>query len=169
VRNVRRHLILLFLAAGVAAGVAGAAITQVDPSTVPTGFLVANNDVKTPLKVKVAGGPEHVLPDGADIYVQHAAIPPGGSTGWHTHAGPVFVMMVNGALTLYDGDDPTCTGTSYSAGSGFVDRGFGHVHIARNEGSVPAEFYAFYELPAGSGDAGVKIPQPGFTNPACTF
>ena len=166
---MKRLIVLGFVVAGFAATAAWAAIVQVDPATVPSGFLVAGSSVQTPLKVKVAGGSEHVLRDGADVYVQHASIPPGGSTGWHSHAGPVFVMMVRGALTLYEGDDETCTGTSYSAGSGFVDQGFGHVHIARNEGSVPAEFYAFYELPAGSGDAGVKIPQPGFSNPACGF
>jgi hypothetical protein len=168
-RKATHRLMVLLVLVGVMAGAAAAAITQVDPTTVPTGFLVANNAVQTPVNVKVEGGPEHVFADGADIYVQHAAIPPGGSSGWHSHAGPVFVMMVKGALTLYDGDDPTCTGTTYSAGTGFIDRGFGHIHIARNEGSVPAEFYAFYLLPAGTGDAGVKIPQPGFSNPACSF
>ena len=168
-KKVRRNLVVLIVIAGVTAAAAAAAITQIDPNTVPKGFLVANNAVQTPLKVKVVGGPEHVLPDGADTYVLHGAIPPGGSTGWHSHAGTEFVMMVNGALTLYDGDDKTCTGTTYAAGRGFVDRGFGHIHIARNEGSVPAEFYAFYELPAGAGDAGVKIPEPGFSNPACNF
>lgn len=168
-KKVRRNLVVLTVIAGVTAAAAAAAITQIDPNTVPKGFLVANNAVQTPLKVKVEGGPEHVLPDGADIYVLHGAIPPGGSTGWHSHAGPEFVMMVNGALTLYDGNDSTCTPHTYSAGTGFVAPGFGQIHTARNEGSVPAEFYAFYELPAGAGDAGVKIPEPGFSNPACNF
>lgn len=36
-------------------------------------------------------------------------------------------------------------------------------------GSIPAEFYATYVLPAGSGAASVKIPQPTFSNPACAF
>jgi hypothetical protein len=146
-----------------------ATITAVDPSTVPTGFLVAGDDVETPLDLKVGQSRERILPDGSEVYVQHASIPAGGSTGWHTHAGPVIVMMVGGALTLYDGDDKTCTGTRYASGTGFIDQGYGHVHIARNEGSTPAEFYATYILPAGSGPAGVKVLTPDQANPNCPF
>lgn len=146
-----------------------AALSQVDSATVPHGFLVVGSGVATPLDIKVGQNREHILADGSEVYLQHGTIAPGGSTGWHSHAGPVFVTIVTGALTLYDGDDPTCTGTTYSAGQGFIDEGFGHVHIARNEGVVPVDFYATYVLPAGSGAAGVKIPLPGFSNPACPF
>jgi quercetin dioxygenase-like cupin family protein len=149
--------------------VLAAAIVQVDPSLVPQGFLVKGSGVSTPIDLKVAGGPEHVLAQGSQVYVQHATIQPGGSTGWHTHAGPVIVVMVKGSLTLYEGDDKACTGQMYTAGSGFVDEGFGHIHIAKNLGSTPAEFYATYILPPGSGDAGVKTPMPTFHNPACGF
>ena len=62
-----------------------------------------------------------------------------------------------------------CPGRSYGVGERSVDPGFGFVDIARNDGSVPAEFYATYILPAGSGDTGVKIPTPGQGNPACPF
>ncbi len=146
-----------------------AAISQVDPSTVPSGFLVTGDDVETPIDLKVGDSRERILKDGSEVWVQHASIPAGGSTGWHTHAGPVIVMMVGGALTLYDGDDTTCTGTRYANGTGFIDQGYGHVHIARNEGSTPAEFYATYILPPGSGAAGVKILTPDKANPACPF
>ncbi len=167
------------LAAAIPA-VAFAAIDQVDPSTVPTGFLVASSRVPTGLKVGVIGGRTHRLADGEQVYVQHAIIPPGGTTGWHSHAGPVIVLMVKGSLTYYPAKPrhrehgtttaaPGCPGTTYAMGEGFVDPGFGFVHNARNEGTVPAEFYATYVLPAGAGDAGVKIPQPGAGNPACPF
>lgn len=167
--RLRRTITLGLLATALSANPILAAIVQVDPSTVPQGFLVAASDVATPMHLKIANGPERIYSDGSQVYVQHAAIAPGGSTGWHTHAGPVIVTIVRGALTLYDGDDRTCTGETFAAGSGFADEGFGHVHIARNEGSTPAEFYATYILPPGSGDAGVKTPLPEFHNPACPF
>jgi cupin domain len=58
------------------------------------------------------------------------------STGWHTHPGPVLITVVQGEVTFYDYDDPTCTPTVVSAGQGYVDTG--HGHIGRNESGQPA-------------------------------
>lgn len=66
-----------------------------------------------------------------DVVVQHIVIGPGGNTGWHTHPGPVIVLIASGTITLYDGDDPTWTGHPYAAGQSFVDIGSGHVHLGR--------------------------------------
>ena len=167
--RLRRGLTLALIATALSVSPMPAAIAQVDPATVPQGFLVAAGFEATTLHLKVGSGATHVYATGSQIYVQHATIAPGSSTGWHTHSGAVIVVMVNGALTLYDGDDRTCTGETFGPGSGFTDQGFGHIHIARNEGTVPAEFYATYILPPGSGDAGVKTPLPDFHNPACSF
>ncbi len=52
-------------------------------------------------------------------------------------------------MSFYDSEDPTCTARVYSAGEAFVDRGQGHVHIARNEGSVDLELWAtYFDVPA---------------------
>ena len=79
----------------------------------------------------------------SDVIVQQVTIAPGGSTGWHSHPGPAVVIVKSGSLTLYDGDDRRCIGTTYSAnpatpavGKVFIDEGRGHVHIGRNEGST---------------------------------
>jgi hypothetical protein len=149
-----------------AAATAYANLPQVDPSTVPTGFLVANSQVSTSLNIKVDGGPAHVLPDGAEVFMRHVVFAAGASTHWHTHLGPVVVTVVSGSVTLYDGDDKTCTGVTFVAGQGFIDQGFGHIHLARNEGTGPADFYATYILPPDAGDT-LAVPAPGFTNPAC--
>jgi hypothetical protein len=76
--------------------------------------------------------------------------------------GPLFVTVVSGALTLYDGDDEECTPHTFTAGQGFVDPGFGHVHIARNESTtVSAELYASYlNVPPG-GLFRLDAPNPG--------
>jgi hypothetical protein len=60
---------------------AWAALPQVDPATVPTGLLVANNRVNTPLKVKVDGTAEHRLPNGSEVFINHGVNPPGSSSG----------------------------------------------------------------------------------------
>lgn len=163
--NMRKTLVVSAVVVLALLGTAASAtLPQVDPATVPTGNLVANNSVSTPLKIKVDGGAEHVLGNGTEVFIRHLVLPAGGSTGWHTHLGPVLVTMVRGSLTLYDGDDKTYTGVTYTAGHGFIDRGFGHVHLARNERSEPADFYATYLLPPDGGDT---LAIPASANPNC--
>jgi len=148
------------------AATAYATLTQVDPSTVPTGILVANSRVMTPLDIKVNGAATHVLSGGTEVFMRHVVFAAGASTGWHTHLGPVVVTVVSGSLTLYDGIDRICHGVTVVAGQGFIDQGFGHIHLARNEGTVPADFYATYLLPPDAGDT-LAVPVTGFANPAC--
>jgi quercetin dioxygenase-like cupin family protein len=85
----------------------------------------------------------------SDARVVHFRITPGGFFGWHTHPGPVFVMITAGTLTYYDSHDPA-NGIDYEAGTGFVDEGGGHVHDARNEGNVDLEIVAFFLTPRGT-------------------
>lgn len=100
----------------------------------------------------------------SDVIVNHNKMAAGGTSGWHSHPGPTFVSIKSGSLTLYDADDPTCKGTRYPAGTGFVDQGGGHVHIARNEGAVEAEWYSTYIVPRGAGTR-TDAPNPG----VCAF
>ena len=95
-----------------------------------------------------------------DAYVVDNKIAPGGTTGWHSHPGPSMIFVVAGTVTNYEGDDPTCTGHPYSAGSGFTDAGGADVHMLRNEGSVPAETIAVQFLPTGA-DRRIDKPDPG--------
>jgi len=85
----------------------------------------------------------------SDARVVEFRVIPGGHFGWHTHPGPVFVMVTAGTLTLYEADDPT-TGVDYAAGTGFVDPGGGHVHDARNEGNTDVKLVAFFLTPQGT-------------------
>ena len=163
--NMKKTLVVTAVVGLALLGTAAwATLPQVDPATVPLGNLVANNSVSTPLKIKVDGGAEHVLRNGTEVFIRHLEFPVGTSTGWHTHLGPVLVTIVRGSLTLYDGHDKTCTGVTYTAGHGFIDQGFGHVHLARNEGTEPANFYATYILPP---DAGDTLAIPASPNPNC--
>ena len=79
-----------------------------------------------------------------DLYVQQNTWDPATcgspgcipSTGWHTHPGPSFVIVTQGSVTVYDGDDPACTPHVYTANTpnnAFIDLGGDHVHIIRDE------------------------------------
>jgi quercetin dioxygenase-like cupin family protein len=83
-----------------------------------------------------------------DIQVQSVVAQPGGNSGWHSHPGYGIVVVKSGAITLYDGDDPTCTPREVGAGEVFTEEP-GHIHFARNEGTVPYEAYATFVLPVG--------------------
>ena len=131
-------------------GGAGAAlashVTQVDPATVPTGFLAAHNKVEG---IRVSSIARAVDDGRADVFIQHARLAPNEATGWHTHPGPVLVEVVRGSVTYEDAQHGECRRLTYDAGEGFFDRGFGHVHraVAGPEG---ADFYPVYVLPPGS-------------------
>jgi hypothetical protein len=113
-------------------------------------FVTAGNlpaPVRAKLKASGFGGFE----DGTavtQIAVYKFTIEPGGYFGWHRHGGPVWVVVDAGMLTIYDSDDPTCTGTSYASGSAFLDVG-DHVHNAWNEGDDDVVVYGTFMLPTG--------------------
>jgi quercetin dioxygenase-like cupin family protein len=94
-----------------------------------------------------------------DVHILENRIVPGGTFGWHSHPGPSIVVVKAGALTLYSGDDPTCTPRVVPAGSGFVDDG-GDVHVVRNEGSVEAIVYVTSLVPHGAARR-IDEPSPG--------
>lgn len=107
------------------------------------------------LKFKTKLGPKdqdvvHVY-RARETVVQQIVFSPGGQTGWHSHPGPVVVLIKTGTMTFYDGDDPTCSPHTYSAGQSFIDSGQGHVHIARNESaSENLELWAtYFDVPVG--------------------
>ena len=96
----------------------------------------------------------------SDGYVLNNVWAVGGSTGWHTHLSHTLIIVTAGAVTQYQADDPTCTGTVYTAGMTFVDHGGVHVHIVRNEGTVEAQVIAVRLIPAGQ-PGRIDAPDPG--------
>jgi quercetin dioxygenase-like cupin family protein len=121
-------------------------VTQVDPATVPTGFLAAHNAIGD---VPVSALARAVTPDGTDLFIQHVRLGANAATGWHTHPGPALVTVVGGSLTYQDAKANRCNSVIYAAGEGFVDRGFGHVHRAI-AGAAGVDFYVVYLLPPGA-------------------
>ena len=131
-------------------------VTQIDPATVPTGFLAAHNAIH---EVPVSALARAVTPDGTDAFIQHVRLGPNVPTGWHTHPGPAIVTVVKGAVTYEDAEANRCVDATYTAGEGFVDRGFGHVHRAI-AGADGVDFYVVYLLPPGSGTHVIPASAP---------
>lgn len=159
---MRKPLLVVGLAAAVASsGVALAGhVTSVDPATVPVGFLAAHNRVAD---VPVSALARAAAADGAEVTVQHIRLTPNQPIPWHTHPGPVLVLIERGAFTYEHPRGSTCVSTTYQAGEGFVDPGFGSVHQA-TAGPAGAEIYAVYVLPPGSRQHLI----PTDPAPACT-
>jgi hypothetical protein len=82
-----------------------------------------------------------------DIVVRTHDYAPGGSTGWHSHPGPIFITVIEGEVTFYERDDPACKPTVVSKGHGYVDTG--HGHIGRNESGAPAKDVTVIFAPVG--------------------
>jgi quercetin dioxygenase-like cupin family protein len=144
-----------------AAGIAVAShVTEVDPGTVPVGFLAAHNGVAD---VPVSAFARAAAADGAEVSVQHIRLAANQPIPWHTHPGPVYVLIERGAFTYERAQGSKCLRTTYEAGTGFVDPGFGHVHQA-NAGPAGAEIYAVYVLPPGSSNHLI----PTAPDPACS-
>jgi hypothetical protein len=118
-------------------------VPQVDPTTVPPGFLATHNQITDiPNRVLVRWAERQQMQG----YIQHLQLEPNADLPWHTHPGPVFVMVVKGTLIFEEAHKGDCEQRVYAAGTGFVDRGFGHVHRAIG-GPEGADFYATFLLP----------------------
>ncbi|HKB20334.1 MAG TPA: cupin domain-containing protein [Gaiellaceae bacterium] len=112
------------------------------------------------VKIKHHGGTRVVhVDDPSSTVVVRYTVQPGAQFPWHSHAGPVVVNIISGALTyLPEGD---CAAHTYTAGQAFIDPGQGHVHTAFNHGSQPLTFIAtFFAAPA---TGSLLIP----ADPAC--
>jgi quercetin dioxygenase-like cupin family protein len=85
----------------------------------------------------------------AEITAAVITVPPGGETGWHLHAVPLFGYILEGTLTVDYGDKGTHT---YSTGEGLLEA-MNWPHNGMNKGSVPVRILAVYAGAKGIPDA----------------
>jgi quercetin dioxygenase-like cupin family protein len=120
---------------------------------------IASGNLSDPIDAKFKSPSGVVHTDVTKITMIKQTFTPGGTTGWHQHGGPIWVVVASGTLTLYEGDDASCTGVVYTPGSAFMDPG-DHTHLARNEGSENVVVYVTFMLPEG-GAPRIDVPAPG--------
>jgi quercetin dioxygenase-like cupin family protein len=149
---MKKTLSTIILTLVAATAVTGVALAT--PGSGVTASIIARG-VATE-KVKTRGNQPY------EAVVQEITIAPGGHTGWHTHPGNAIAIIKSGTLTIYDGDDPSCTPKTFNGGDVYIDPGYGHVHIGRNEGSAPLEILVTYiDVAAGNGPVRLDAEDPG--------
>ena len=158
----RKLLVLTAILAVLAASVVWVGTSKATPASGLTIQPIASGSLPESISAKFKPESGVVHTDVTNILLIKQTIAPGGSTGWHQHGGPIWVVIASGTLTLYDGDDPSCTGVIYPPGSAFMDSGT-HTHIARNEGSAEVVVYVTFMLPEG-GAPRIDAPAPGNCN-----
>lgn len=104
--------------------------------------------------------------DARETVMQQIVIGPGGQTGWHSHPGPVVVLVKAGELTFYSAESGQCSSRTYSAGQAFIDSGQGHAHTARNLSLTQNTelWVTYFDVPPGQAFR-LDAPDPGI----CTF
>ena len=85
----------------------------------------------------------------AQVTAAIVTIPPGGQTGWHLHAVPLFGYMLQGELTVDYGDKGTHT---YKTGEGLMEA-MNWPHNGMNKGTVPVRILAVYAGAKGLANA----------------
>ena len=121
------------------AGVTAGSVYAISIEVPARGTFVSSKD-----KVELVRGVARLIGDPTDAPVQQIQLDPGEGPNWHTHAGPVTVIVKTGNFTFVNDD---CSETTYTAGQVFVDKGFGYVHRAYNPGPGKTEIWAVYVIP----------------------
>ena len=160
----RHHRIRMAVAVVVASGLAAVASIWASvgsaSGTAPLNVTVlARGTVASAFKIHVDG--IRVSAKGPiDITTAHLMFPPGATTGWHVHPGPVLVIVASGTVTKYSSD---CVATRYTPGQAFVEFGPSDINMVRNESSTTqADTIVTFLTPVG---ATLKEDVPAPCNP----
>ena len=150
--------LLIVTVAGTAFGTPGSGVLAAP--------VLARGDFVERVDVRIKERSEHGMvvanaPNAGEVVVQEITIAPGGTTGWHSHPGPVVVVVKAGALTFVDAEHGVCTEKTYPAGTAFVDQGQGHVHAAFNRSGTQnlVLMATYFDVPAG-GSFRIDAPAP---------
>jgi quercetin dioxygenase-like cupin family protein len=138
---------LAVTALGLAAGVLTASPGHATPPAGVTTEILGSGTTLAGFTIH-AGGINVASKDAAGFTVAHLTLAPGGTTGWHAHAGPVLVIVKTGSVTKYSAQDSTAH--TYTAGQAFVEYGPADENMIRNDGPVPAETLVTFITPPGA-------------------
>lgn len=81
-----------------------------------------------------------------DLGVDVLTVQPAGYSGWHSHAGPIYVTVKAGSVTWYN---DACGARTFNVGDTYVEPAHS-VHLVRNEGEVVATLVAVAPRPRGA-------------------
>jgi quercetin dioxygenase-like cupin family protein len=140
-----------------ALGAGGVALATPPSGETPTplagGKLVASANVSR----TVTGGHVSIKASGAlDALMLSITIKPGGTGGWHEHAGPLISVVKQGTLTIVDAH---CKRHTLKAGSAFISSG-ASPDKDENLSSKPVAFDVTFLVPHGTMSPRIDAPAP---------
>lgn len=160
--NVRVRRWIALAAAGLLALTAGGIALATPPSgEKPT--PIAGGKLITPANVSriVTGGQVSIKARGAlDALMLSVTMQPGGTGGWHKHAGPLISVVRQGTLTIVDA---SCKRHTLKAGNAFISSGAA-ADKDENLSSKPVAFDVTFLVPRGTVSPRIDEPAP----PGCT-
>jgi quercetin dioxygenase-like cupin family protein len=142
-RSTSRNCLALAIVVITVALAAGVALATPPSGETPTplarGALVAPANVNT----RVIGGRVKINTQGAiDAMMLQLTLAPGGTGGWHSHAGPLITIVTQGTLTLIDAH---CKRQDIQAGQAVISNG--STHKDENLGTTPVTFNVTFLIP----------------------
>jgi quercetin dioxygenase-like cupin family protein len=112
------------------------------------------------LNVKVTGGRVKIQTKGAlDALMLDVTLAPGGTGGWHKHAGPLISVVKQGTLTIFD---TNCKRHDIPAGSAMISSG--STDKDENLGATPVVFDVTFLIPHGVASPRIDQPAPAGCN-----
>jgi hypothetical protein len=158
--RVKHVFAVIGLVAACGAAAALAAHPRVDPATVPTGFLVAHNQVS---KIPVSTIARAMRRGRSDIFIEHVRLAANEATTFHAHPAPVLTSIARGSVVLQQAVGSSCPRKTYRVDFGFVVRPR-RVHriVGGPEG---ADYYEVYLAPRGTGTTVRDVSPPAACGP----
>ena len=140
---------LAAVAAATALTIGGLALAQVDTPALPQTYETLLTPIFTGHETII--GQPIAFPTEPNPVVTSAivTIPPGGETGWHEHSVPLFVYILEGAVTVDYGSHGIRV---VAAGSSMLEA-MDWPHNAHNYGTVPVRILAVYMGAGGVANA----------------
>jgi quercetin dioxygenase-like cupin family protein len=142
---------------------AGATVALATPPSGQTVTPLARGTLVKPVKIneKVGNGRIKIQTQGAlDALAAQQTLAPGGTSGWHKHAGPHITIVMQGVLTIIDAK---CGRHELPAGHANIAPG-PSVDKVENPGSTPVVFYATFLVPHGVNSPRIDEPAPAGCN-----
>ena len=106
----------------------------------------------TPAGTTTPDGADEVraLRDASTTLIVKGTWEPGGTSGWHTHPGPVIVNVTEGELRIVYAMGDDCVAHTYAAGEAFIDTGK-HPEVAVNPSNTERAvlYMTFLGVPEG--------------------
>ncbi len=150
---------LALAGAGTTLALAAATVALATPPSGETKTPIARGQLLAAANVnrKVTGGHVKINTQGAlDALMVELTIAPGGSGGWHTHAGPLITIVKQGTLTIIDAK---CKRHDIPEGHAMISPGSTPAKD-ENLGPTPVTFDVTFVIPHGAESPRIDQPAP---------